>query len=299
MPSTPVFSLLTFLFYLHTTHAQFSKPVSDTVIAGDSKHINGSNKRLNFFIVSRPKKLLDPASRFNIVRAKLKSLLRHKRFVCIVASSTKQMADKIEYRLKKYQCIIGSLWFDSHGSYKKGYSFFTVGHDEFSYKNIRDTTQIEAFNKLAGYCDSDTKIGIGSCYGGATYARPESETFKESKMNGDSLMIGLANIFPAATVYACESWVMTKPGLFKERFAMAGAPLRKKFKDTVFAPVWERLGMWNCYNASSNDFKGVNCVILTKYGDIKTRFNNYQSLKKVTRKIACTRRKLKPNYLKV
>lgn len=255
--------------------------------------------RMNFFIISRPKKLLDPASRFNIVRAKLKNLFRRHRFVCIVASNSEEMARKVSYRLEKYGAGIGSIWFDSHGSYKKGYSFFTIGHDEFSYKNVTDSIRMASFRQLSAYCDSNSKIGIGSCYGGATYVRPETEMFRGSRMNGDSLMMGMAAAFPGATVYACESWVMTKPGLFREKFAMAGAPLRKKFRDTVFAPVWERLGMWNAYNSSVGEIRAVNCVILTKYGDIRTRFNHYQSLKRVTRKITAMRKKLRPNLLKV
>lgn len=208
------------------------------------------------------------------------------------------MADRVEYRLKKYNAAIGSIWFDSHGAYKKGYSFFTIGHDEFSYGNITDAAHTKPFLRLLPYCDTSTRVGIGSCYGGATYVRPGSEKFAEAKMNGDSLMIGLGKVLPDATIYACESWVMTKPGLFKERFAMAGAPLRKKFKDTIFQPVWDRLGMWNSYRATDGRFASVNCVILTKHGTIKTRVNGYQSLKKVKKKISVARRKLRPNVLK-
>jgi len=37
---------------------------------------------------------------------------------------------------------------------------------------------------------------------------------------------------------------------------------------------------------------------LSKYGDIKIRFNSYQSLEKVKRKIAKGKTKLKPNLMK-
>jgi hypothetical protein len=117
-------------------------------------------------------------------------------------------------------------------------------------------------------------------------------------MNGDSLMLGVGTIFPSATIYACESWVMTKPGLFKERFAMAGSPLKKRFKDSSFEPVWNSLGMWNSYQSTIGYIRPVNCITLSRYGDIKIRFNSYQSLKKVQRKIANGKTKLKPNLLK-
>jgi hypothetical protein len=33
-------------------------------------------------------------------------------------------------------------------------------------------------------------------------------------MNGDSLMIGMGNVFKGSMIYASESVVMAKPGLF-------------------------------------------------------------------------------------
>ena len=92
---------------------------------------------------------------------------------------------------------------------------------------------------------------------------------------------------------------MTKPGLFKERFAMAGSPIPGKFKDVVFRPVWERLGKWNSYNPVTKVFNAVNCVMLDQNGNIGVRFNSYQSMKKVKRKIAKNVSQLKPNRLKV
>ena len=78
-------------------------------------------KRMNFFVISKPTKLLDPPTRFNILRAKIKSMLHPKKFSCIVAASAEDMSKKIQYRLEKQEAVIGSLWFDSHGAYAKGY----------------------------------------------------------------------------------------------------------------------------------------------------------------------------------
>jgi len=268
--------------------------IADTILVAATKM---EKKRMNFFVISKPKKFLDPPTKFNILRAKIKSLLHPGKFSCVVAESASEMSDKINYRLHKSNAVIGSLWFDSHGSYAKGYSLFYIGHDEFNFKSIDEPEKMHHLRKLAAYCDSNSKIGIGSCYGGATYSKP-SDSIKEQRMNGDSLMKKMGLIFSASTIYACESWVMTKPGLFNEKFAMAGFPLRKKFKDISFEPVWNKLGMWNSYQAITGEIKAVNCVTLSKYGDIKIRFNSYQSLEKVKRKIAKGKTKLKPNLMK-
>lgn len=275
------------------TITENSTGIKTTVEVGNKK------RKLNFFIISKPKKFWDPATHFNIMRAKLKSLLRPTRFVCIVASSSEQMASKMKFRIRKYNAQIGNIWFDSHGSLKKGYSFFTIGKDEFSYKNINDSNHVRAFLELAVYCDSNTHIGIGSCYGGATYSRPETETFKESRMNGDSLIIGLGKIFNGTTIYGCESWVMTKPGLFKETFAMAGYPLLRRYKDVVYKPVWEQLGVWNSYSTRFSTLQRVNCIKLDKEGNIGTRFNQYQSQKKVKKQIARILYRLQEGVLKI
>jgi hypothetical protein len=260
---------------------------------------NHKGRKLNFFIISKPKKFWDPGTYFNIVRAKIKSLLRPTRFVCIVASSSEQMASKMKFRIRKYNAQIGNIWFDSHGSLKKGYSFFTIGKDEFSYKNIKDSNHVKAFLELSDYCDSNTHIGIGSCYGGATYRRPETGNFKESPMNGDSLIIGLGKIFKGTTIYGCESWVMTKPGLFKETFAMAGYPLLRRYKDVVYTPVWEQLGVWNSYSTRFSTLQRVNCIKLDKEGNIGTRFNHYQSQKKVKKQLARILSRLQEGVLKI
>ena len=274
----------------------FKGPASSHPNRADS--ISEGKVAVNFFVVSKPKKLFDPGTFFNIARAKRNQALHGGKFICIVASSTEQMVSKMEAMLRRKNAVINSLWFDSHGHYNKGYSLFEIGRDEFSHKNINDTGNKKMFAVLTSYCTASTKIGIGSCYGGATYSRPASNSFTHSRMNGDSLMIGLANVFYGATIYACESWVMTKPGLFKEKFAMAGYPLRRKFRDVVFDPVWDRFGKWNSYNSGSGQFQPVNCIILTKHGEIKIRFNDYQSLQKVKKQIDKNKKRLKENLLR-
>jgi hypothetical protein len=256
-------------------------------------------KHLNFFIISKRKKgKLDPASRFNVLRAKIKSFFRPKRFVAIVAKNGRQMAAKVLYRLKKHKAAIGTIWFDSHGMYQKGYSLFLIGHDEFNYKNITDSCFNIPFKTLAHYSDYQTNLIIGSCYGGATYFRSSIDYKDTTRMNGDSLMIGIGKIFNRAKIYACESWVMTKPGLFLKKPAVSGCPGRKLFRDVCYKPAWENMSTWNEYNAVSNSFNRTGPVSLDVCGNLVLRNPSYTAKNEVKKEIARNMRKLKPGLYK-
>lgn len=245
-----------------------------------------NKKKLNFFIIAKRKKgKLDLATRFNVFRTKLKSLLRKEKFISIVAGDARQMSAKVQYRLNKYKGSIGTIWFDSHGMYKKGYSLFFIGHDEYSYKTLKDSSFISPIALLAAYSDINTKVIIGSCYGGATYQRASIDYKDTTKMNGDSLMIYLGEIFQQATVYASESWVMTKPGLFLKRGAVAGFPGRKLFRDYCYQPAWENMGKWNEYNAVSKSFSPVNPLTMDMYGNAIVRTISYTSKEEVRKDI--------------
>ncbi len=256
-------------------------------------------KHLNFFIVSKRKKgKLDPASRFDVLRAKTKSFFRPKRFAAIVAKDASQMAAKVLYHLRKYNAMIGTIWFDSHGMYKKGYSLFFIGHDEYNYQNISDTFSNVPFKMLAPYSDFQTKLIIGSCYGGATYYRASIDYKDTTRMNGDSLMIRMGKIFNRARIYGCESWVMSRPGLFLKKPAVAGCPGRKLFRDVCYRPAWENMSTWNEYNAVSNSFNRTGPVSLDMYGNLVLRNSSYTSKKEVKREIAKNIQKLKPGLYK-
>ena len=248
--------------------------------------VTEKKKKLNFFVISKRKKgALDLASRFNVFRAKLKSLFRQKKFVAIVAKDGQQASAKILYRLEKYNGRIGTLWFDSHGMYKKGYSLFFIGKDEYSYKTLKDSTIIQPLQELAPYVGEDTKIIIGSCYGGATYTRSSIDYKDTTRMNGDSLMIGIGEILGKGNIYACESWVMTKPGLFLKKAAVAGYPARKLFRDLCYKPAWENVSKWNHYNATTNQFATVNPVTMDMYGNLLVRKKAYTERKEVKKEI--------------
>lgn len=225
---------------------------------------------LNFFVIAKRKKgKFDPATRFNVLRTKIKSLFRPKNFVAVIVKDANEASAKIRHRLEKYDATIGTIWFDSHGSYKKGYSLFYVGHDEINYKNIKDSCTSAAFDKLTRYATENTKLIIGSCYGGATYRRSSVDYRDTTRMNGDSLMIGLAKFFPEGKVYGSESWVMTKPGIFNDnKTAVAGFPKKKLYRDVCYRPAWENVAKWNEYDAATQAFSRITNLALDSYGNL-------------------------------
>jgi hypothetical protein len=255
--------------------------------------------KMNFFIISKPKKgKIDLASRFNIVRGKMKGMFHKKVFVAIVAKDATHASAKVQRKLNKYDGRIGTLWFDSHGMYRKGYSLFFIGHDEISYYTLKDSAFASPLRQLAAYSTDETKVVIGSCYGGATYYRCSIDYKDTTRMNGDSLMIALGKVLNAATVYGSESWVMTKPGLFLERAAVAGYPRRKLFRDLVYQPAWENMGKWNEYNALTNSFASINPVAMDMYGNLVVRNISYTSKEEVIKDINKMLGKLEPGLYK-
>ena len=268
MKHTSFLTTLVIILFSATIFAQEAQ-TSETMI-GEERVNTTSNKKLNFFIISKRKKgKLDPATSFNVLRTKIKSLFRPKNFVAIIAADADQASAKIIHRLKKRNASIGTVWFDSHGSYKRGYSLFFVGHDEISFKNIKDSSIATAFSNLTPYTSDDTKMVIGSCYGGATYQRSSIDYRDTTRMNGDSLMMALGNFFPKARIYGSESWVMTKPGIFNaKKAAVAGYPKRKLYRDVCYRPAWENIGKWNEYNSATKTFTHVNSVALDSHGNL-------------------------------
>jgi hypothetical protein len=267
-PTTTILALI-FCSSSITAFAQ----VSDAIYASERKTISSTEQKqkLNFFVVSKRKKgKLDPATSFNVLRTKIKSLWRPKNFVAIIAADADQASAKILHRLKKYNANIGTVWFDSHGLYKKGYSLFYIGHDEISFKKLKDSSFTNPFDSLTPYATNETRLVIGSCYGGATYHRSSIDYRDTTRMNGDSLMIALAKFFPQAKIYGSESWVMTKPGIFNDKgVAVAGFPKRKLFHDVCYRPAWENVGKWNEYNAATGMLTQINSVTLDSYGNLE------------------------------
>ena len=260
---------------------------------------NAADDRLNFYIIS------DQRTKFGVmllrmkIKSHVRSLFSKNRMYTVVAKSADSAATRIEKIVKEEgDKKIGNIWIDSHGHYCNGYSSFTIGNDEFNAKNISDSFHTRALQRIALYCDKYTQIAIGSCYGGATFTFPGSRNVPAQPMNGDSLMIGMGKIFSRSYIYGCESWVMAKPGIFKNRYALAGYPLNRKFSDVGFKPVWERLGEWHRYQNESGTFENVNTLGLNKYGEISSLETDYQDLhgkkKTIERKLG----NLKPGLFK-
>jgi hypothetical protein len=289
--------VLSISFYLHT-QAQKSDLNSRPEESTANNPVEPLNRRLNFYVVNKPH-TLDLFSRLVIWRARKRGMSRREKFVVVVVRSSAEAREKIVGHLKRKNALIGSLWFDSHGVYANGYSSFSLGHEQFSYKTIRDTGFTKHLAALAPYCDQDTKVAIGSCYSGATYEKPEHEGRPASRMNGDSLMIGLANILPSATIYGTGGWVMTKPGVFRERsYALAGFPIQRRFKDEVYRPVWHEMGVWHRYNAIDHKFEKVNTISLTPMGTIHIKGYNYLDKQKYKKRLARNLSKLRSGLLK-
>jgi hypothetical protein len=250
-----------------------------------SKHSEA--KQLNFYVFTRDAGAkVDFFGGTAIFRARIKSYLSEGRFRVVVATNTQQVVTDIISQLEKTGGSIGTLWIDCHGLYKKGYSSFHIGRDEYSYKNINDSGYTKTLALLQPYCDSNTHIGIGSCYGGATYYFPGSATVPYGRMNGDSLMMGVGRLFTRSVIYGSESWVMAKPGIFNDNYGFAGYPLGKKYRSRYWQPVWERLGQWNRYRHSTGIFEPVNTVALTPEGYITIRQRHYQGLNKGQKALA-------------
>ncbi len=281
-PTTTILALI-FCSSSITAFAQ----VSDAIYASEKKTTSSTEQKqkLNFFVLSKRKKgKLDPSTSFNVLRTKIKSLWRPKNFVAIIAEDAEQATAKIIHRLKKYNANIGTVWFDSHGSYKKGYSLFYIGHDEVNFKKLKDPSFTDPFDSLTPYATNETRLVIGSCYGGATYHRSSIDYRDTTRMNGDSLMMALAKFFPQAKIYGSESWVMTKPGIFNDNgVAVAGYPKRKLYHDVCYRPAWENIGKWNEYNAATGILTQINSVTLDSYGNlelIKWSFNEKPATQK-------------------
>jgi len=258
-----------------------------------------TNGRVNVFIFTRERhKKIDLLAFYTLLRARVKSFFHHKEFYVVNARSSKDATGKVERILNNKRKLIKNLWFDSHGHYGNRYSSFRIGTDQFYYKNIHDTSSIKYLQILAVYCDEKTKVGLGSCYAGADFYFPATDSTPATRMNGDSLMIGLGDIFYKSSIYASESWVMAKPGIFTNRFGFAGYPLQRRFKDSVYAPVWQRIGKWRQYSKNDGKIKSIPTIALDRKGNIHTRYREYNTFYKSRKSIAKALKNLKPALAK-
>lgn len=243
-----------------------------------------NRERLNFIVSPRMKKI-DPSFLSFQMQIRLMRIFHGKKLYLITASSSADAVKKIKSIIGKENGMIGNLWFDSHGKYASRKSLFSIGKEDFTYAAINDSLATHHLKELSAYCDTTTQVGIGSCYGGATFTLPAIEDFPAQRMNGDSLMIGLSRLLGNATVYACESFVMTGPGLLNVNYSLCGTPARKKYKDPLYRPVWERAGEWNRYSGKSRSFGEPVSVTLRHDGTIGVKDQRYLQIKKNKEKL--------------
>lgn len=203
------------------------------------EHLHKKNTgRINFFVITMERrKKIDLLPFYTLLRARIKIFFHHNKFYVINARSSEDAANKIERILFKKKKLIENIWFDSHGHYGNRYSSFRIGVDEFSYKNIHDNNAVKYLQVIANYCDDFTQVGLGSCYSGAGFYFPATDSTPACRMNGDSLVVGMGNIFSKSVIYACESWVMAKPGIFANGLVLRGI-LYKEDLRTVFMRLY-------------------------------------------------------------
>jgi|GEM_PF-966151 len=297
-----IFLMAFFFIYAKETLSQRFK---NTIIPVVKNELNDNNElenfyktttgRINLFIFTRERnKKIDLLSFYTLLRARTKSLFHHRKFYIVNARSSKDACAKVEHILRKKKKLIKNVWFDSHGHYGNHYSSFRIGIDEFSYRNIHDSNAIKYLRIIAKYCDGDTKVGLGSCYAGADFSFPATDSTLATRMNGDSLMIGMGDIFEKSLIYASESWVMAKPGIFTNRLGFAGFPLERRFKDRVYKPVWERIGEWKQYSKQNRQLQSIPTIALDRSGNIHLKTQQYNNFFKTKKRIAKALRNLKP-----
>ena len=272
--------------------AVFGHPAKDSTIRENySAH---QKKGINIYLISKDK-YFDLTNRIIVWQAKLAAFLHPNKLKIILVTSTADAEKKITALVNKHHCTINNIWFDSHGKYRKRYSSFMIGTDEYDYKNIADSNHFVELKKIASYCSKNTNVGIGSCYAASDFNFPVMQNGVYENMHGDSLLKGMANIFKGSDVYSCKSWVMAKPWIFGSRSALAGYPLDKQYKDTIFLQVWKSMGEWHRYSTTSNNIETINTVYLSNAGEILINNEPYLQQKKAQRKLARNLKRLAPN----
>jgi hypothetical protein len=254
---------------------------------------------LNFFVISKRKKhKLDLATRFNVLRTKIQGFFHPNTLISVIAEDREDAIKKVRRNLESTNAELGTIWFDSHGAYKTGYALFHIGKDECNSQTLSDSAFSEPFKQLCPFVTKETKVIIGSCYGGATYERSSVDYKDTFRMDGDSLMMAIGRVFREASIYACESWVMSKPGLFHRKPAAGGNPGRKLFLDVCYRPAWENIGVWNEFNSGNQTFSKTNTVSLDPFGNLVIRGEPYIMEKHFRDDLIKRLRKLQPGLYK-
>jgi hypothetical protein len=266
-------NLVFFIIFLVYTHCGF---------AFEADSLPHNKKRLNVVLsnkASRP----DPAMMSFHSQAWWNQLFHKKKFRFIIANTADEAVNRISNIMEKENALIGNIWFDSHGHMGRRVSLLELGDVELNYQSIKEPWIKEKVAAIGKYCDSITRISLGSCYSGAGYYSAGTDSFPQQRMNGDSLMKQMAEIMNHATVYGSVSWITTKPGLFRVGYATAGSPEAKKFKDPKFRHAWDSLGIWKSYT-TNDGFRYINTLFLDPDANIKIAEKAFLDLPKNKKK---------------
>lgn len=238
------------------------------------KHDSMARERINI-VISTKSRQIDPAAYSFQLQAHFNRVFNGRRYHFLIVASLEEATEKIEKIAGKQNAMIGNLWFDSHGHYGRRVSMIEVGKTEINFNTIQDSPISIFIKRIGEFCDVETIVGLGSCYSGATFLVPAFERFPEQRMNGDSLMICMSNLMNCATVLGTESWVMTKPGIFRKTFALSGSPLKKRFQDTDLRYAWKNLGEWVSYSSLDGKFNRIHSISLDRNANIVLNHYSY------------------------
>ncbi len=255
---------------------------------------NPLQKRVNIYVFDSPhkKKILSQTVWW---RAKWHALWSGGKMIAFRAKSPESAAIRIEKIIARKHVAPGTIWLDSHGYYSNRQSTFYFGGSKINYRTINDKENLNSLQRIAALCNNHTQIILGACFTAATYNFPDKDSLKGRRMNGDSLLLAVAGIFKQCTVYGCQSWVMESPGIWHGKYKLEGAPMEKMYRDVLFKPAWQNLGNWTKYNPGTQQLEQCNALALNKYGRAFEKEKNFQSFKKVNKKIERNLCKLKPN----
>lgn len=235
--------------------------------------------RINLFVFSREKKVTAATVCFRF-NATVQSIF-HRNIRFMRVSSLDELTSRLDrYMADHPDVMLGHLWLDSHGRYRKGHALFSVGRDTVWAENIFTDSIYGRLQRITAYCDADSKVSLGACYSGADYTRPGNESLRESPMRGDSLLQSMASIFSLSPVYACKSWIMVKPFMFGRRWGLAGFPRRSRFLDEIYRPAWERTGQWSMVPSGSREVVSIGTPYLSAGGNLVSQEQTYQSVPK-------------------
>ncbi len=255
-------------------------------------------KRVNLVISSSSQKVEIAQYSFQL-QAHMNRLFHGKKFHFMIVKSLDEAVKRISQLMIKEDAMLGNFWIDCHGHLGRRISLVEIGINEINYNTIREPMNEVMLKKIGLYCDSVTKIGLGSCYSGASFIMPQVNKFPEQRMNGDSLMIRISELMNGATVFGSKSWVMTKPGIFNGGQAMGGQPLAKHFKDPVALPAWKDLGEWTSYSSVTGQFSRVRTISLDNNGNIYPNYLSFLASEKKRKKQMKTISRLKKGNFKI